>query len=57
MIPGGGPPFSVKLTAVEEAMLPLLEETAIHGISGIPDSEEAECYVPNITTEQVSTGK
>ncbi|XP_042889390.1 uncharacterized protein LOC122264516 [Penaeus japonicus] len=37
---GGGPQIPVSYTAVEEAMLQLIEPTAIHGIEGVYENEE-----------------
>ena len=32
-------------------MLPLIEETAIHGLQGVPESEEGAMVVPSDTVE------
>ena len=40
-ISGGGPSKVSKFSEVELAMLPLLEKTAIHGLEGVHESEEA----------------
>ena len=40
-ISGGGPSKASKFSEVELAMLPLLEKTAIHGLEGVQESEEA----------------
>ena len=39
-ISGGGPPSFTTFSTAEKNMLQLLDSTAIHGLPGIPESEE-----------------